>query len=89
MVEPEWDTETRVAALGLLGMDRCSACGGPAELCQDPTRQENWQAGDPVRCHATTARLQKQKGYSEETNPQLAALTWPVFLMPGRGGHDD
>lgn len=86
MAEPEWDTESRVAALGLLRMDRCSVCGGPAELCQDPNRQEDWLAGDPVRCHATTVRLQKQRGFSEDTNPQLAALTWPVYLTSRQGG---
>lgn len=81
MAEPEWDQATRDLVLGLAGVDLCPVCGGPAYLCQDPARQDDWEAGAPIRCHAHTARLARQKGMSEQTNPNLAALVWPVSLV--------
>lgn len=81
MAEPEWDEATRDLALALDAVPMCGSCGGPAYLCQDVERQDDWRAGDPVRCHATTARLQRQKGVTEETNPHVAALLWPVSLI--------
>jgi len=86
MAEPEWDEATRDLALALSDVPLCPHCGGPAELCQDPERQDDYVAVDPIRCHAHTARLLKQKGYSEETNPALGALLWPVRLMTRRTG---
>lgn len=80
MAEPEWDDATRDLVLGLDAVDLCAVCGGPAYLCQDPALQDEWRAGDPVRCHAHTARLARQKGVTEETNPQVGALLWPVHL---------
>jgi hypothetical protein len=81
VLEPEWDDATRDLALGLTDVHMCPACGGPAYLCQDPERQDDWRAGDPVRCHAQTARLARQKNVTEETNPHVSALMWPVRLM--------
>jgi hypothetical protein len=80
MAEPEWDEATRDLALGLDGVDLCTVCGGPAYLCQDPEREFDWEAQAPVRCHATTAILARQKGVTEQTNPNAAALTWRVRL---------
>jgi hypothetical protein len=59
----------------------CPLCGGPAYLCQDPERQDDWRAQDPIRCHAHTARLKRQQGMTEQTNPQIGALLWPVALV--------
>lgn len=80
MAEPEWDDATRELVLALDAMPRCTVCGGPSELCQDPEREFDWVAGKPVRCHATTALLLAQKGVTEETNPAVRALMWPVVL---------
>lgn len=55
-------------------------CGRPTIICQDPARQFDWEAGAPVRCHATTAVMQKQDRFNEKDNPQLHALSWPVYL---------
>lgn len=83
MAEPEWDEATRDLALALDDVRLCPVCGGPAYLCQDPERQFDWRADDPVRCHAQTARLERAKGVTEETNPHVEALIWPVRLMDG------
>jgi hypothetical protein len=80
MVEPEWDEHTRNLALALDHVDLCQVCGRPASLCQDPARQDDWQVGQPVRCHATTALRQTQRTFTEETNPVVEALMWPVIL---------
>lgn len=84
MAEPEWDEATRDLVLGLDGVNLCPACGGPAYLCQDPDREFDWRAGDPIRCHAQSARLARQRGVTEETNPGVQALIWPVRLMDRR-----
>lgn len=68
----------------MLGLDhilRCRVCGRPTAECQSADTQEDWVAGDPVRCHAATAVMVKQSAYSEETNPQLSALSWPVHRL--------
>lgn len=80
MQEPEWDETTRDLALALDAVDLCPVCQGPAYLCQDPKRQFDWQAADPIRCHAQTARLQRAKGITEDTNPHASALIFPVRL---------
>lgn len=80
MAEPEWDEATRDLALALDAVPMCPVCGGPSYLCQDVARQDDWQAGDPIRCHAQTARLQRAKGVTEETNPHTQALIFPVRL---------
>jgi hypothetical protein len=84
MAEPEWDQATRDLVLALDAVPTCPVCGRPSYLCQDPARQEDWKAGDPIRCHATTARLTRQKGVTEQTNPHMAALVWPVSLLDRR-----
>lgn len=83
MAEPEWDEETRLLALALddyTANGECPVCHRPAHICQDESRQFDWTVGAPVRCHATTAVLERQKGVTEETNPQRDALFWPVSL---------
>ena len=83
MAEPEWDQQTRDLALAYDAVEICGSCGGPAWICQDPARQFDWDAGDPIRCHRTTAVLERQKGVTEETNPHASALVWPVQLREG------
>lgn len=83
MAEPEWDTDTRDLVVGLDAVDTCGVCGRPTSVCQDPARQYDWVAGAPIRCHATTAVFEKQKAFTEETNPHLGALVWPVQLRGG------
>ena len=87
MAEPEWDEDTRNLALAFDDVNICPICGGPAALCQDPARQDDWVAQPPVRCHRKTAILQRQSSVTEETNAQMQALLWPVVLLGGeRGG---
>jgi hypothetical protein len=83
--EPEWDDEGRKTVLALAVYDEslCPLCGQPSHICQDPANQFKWHAPEPVRCHATTALLAKQKGYTEETNPQVQALMFGVRLNEG------
>lgn len=85
MVEPEWDVQTRSAALALdLYEDSlCPLCRQPSHICQDPAKQFDWRSPDPTRCHATTALLNKQKGYTDETHPPAAALLFGVQLNEG------
>lgn len=80
MAEPEWDEDTRNLALALDAIPMCPLCGNPTSICQDAEHQFDWHAEDPVRCHAQTARLARQASVSEETNPQVEALLWPVQL---------
>jgi hypothetical protein len=81
MAEPEWDQATRDVALALDGVDLCPVCHGPAYLCQDASREFDWIAQPPVRCHATTAIRARQKGVTEQTNPHADALIWRVRLQ--------
>lgn len=83
MAEPEWDEETRALARAYDSVDLCPRCGGPAFLCQDPAREYDWEAPAPIRCHASTAILRRQKGVTEESNPQADALIWRVRLTGG------
>lgn len=80
MAEPEWDTETRNLVLAHRKVDLCPVCGRPSFICQDPANQFNWKAPPPIRCHATTALRQAQKGVTEQTNPIAEALIWSVTL---------
>ena len=83
MAEPEWDADTRDLVLAFeVDLDLCPLCGQPTEICQNPDRQFDWEAGPPIRCHATTARREAQAKVSDETNPHADALLWPVRLRP-------
>jgi hypothetical protein len=85
LAEPEWDTATRDLVLALDAVDMCPRCGGPAYLCQDPERQYDWDVSAPVRCHATTAIRERQRGVTEKTNPHVDALIWRAQLKDRRG----
>lgn len=85
MVEPEWDEATRNMALGYAAVDLCGVCGGPAFLCQDPELQDSWRAGEPIRCHRTTAVRERQGRINDQENPHSDALIWPVELIVPRG----
>lgn len=80
LAEPEWDQATRDLTLARDAVAMCQVCGGPAYLCQDAERQDDWKAEPPVRCHRTTAARAHQGKFSEKTNPHLDALVWPVTL---------
>jgi hypothetical protein len=84
-VEVEWDEQTRDVVLGLAGYKDtlCSLCGRPAHVCQNPDDQFNWVTPPPIRCHATTAVLMQQTGFTEETNPQVNALLFGAELRKG------
>jgi hypothetical protein len=84
MAEPEWDEQTRSLVLELARLDLCPVCGGPAEECQNPENQDRYTVPDPIRCHRQTAILRKQKGITEDTNPQHMALMWRAVLPEDR-----
>jgi hypothetical protein len=85
MAEVEWDEASRDMVLGMVGYadTLCSLCGRPAHVCQDPANQFNWYTPPPTRCHATTAVLAQQQGFTEETNPQVNALLFGAELRKG------
>ena len=83
MAEPEWDERTRALVLGHATWKKCPVCGGSAEYCQDPERQDDWLVPPPVRCHRTTALRQAQSKINETTNPHAGALIWSVQLTEG------
>jgi hypothetical protein len=84
-VEPEWDEATRDIVLGLAGYEDtlCPLCKRPSHICQDQDNQFNWYTPPPTRCHATTAVLAQQAGFTEETNPQVNALLFGAELRKG------
>lgn len=65
--EPEWDEDQQTAVLALMfyrdGL--CPKCGGPLSLCTDPANEMRYDAGLPVRCHATTARGRAAEAYRD------------------------
>lgn len=90
MAEPEWDEQTRALVLGLAAYEAglCPLCHRPVSVCQAAENQDRFVAPDPVRCHASTALLAKQAGYSEDRNPQMRALLFHTQLIgkeDGRG----
>ena len=88
MVEPEWDEQTRALVLGDVAHDAtlCPLCGRPKSVCQAAENADRFIGEAPVRCHATTAVLLKQKGFTEESNPGLRALLWGVRMIGEEGG---
>jgi hypothetical protein len=85
MAEPEWDEQTRNQALAYELAPLCPACGGPAEECQDPEREFDWQVPPPVRCHRKTALGHAQRGVTEQSNPVPEALLWRVVSKERSG----
>jgi hypothetical protein len=64
--------------------NRCPVCGGVASECLDP--KVKWDAGDPIRCHRSTAVAVKQKQYydalPEGSDVQGRALIWGAKRKP-------
>jgi hypothetical protein len=81
--EIEWDDATRehVLSLDLYEESLCPLCKRPSHICQDPDNQFNWRPRPPTRCHATTALLAQQEGFTDETNPQSQALLFGAELI--------
>lgn len=65
--EPEWDETERAWMLALDEYDAtlCPLCGMPSDLCQDASAEGRAEAGLPVRCHVTTARMQRAEEYAD------------------------
>lgn len=63
-------------ALGVWRATRCPNCGLDIEECTSPDNDGRYVASLPHRCHATTARLIRQKEYEE--TPQSEALLFSV-----------
>lgn len=59
----------------------CKGCGNPLDECADPNAANAYEAHQPVRCHACTARAAMGEKYAE--NPHPSALMIPVALKPG------
>lgn len=69
----------------MLGLDeyrkteQCPTCGRPKWVCQSAEAENLFQAGAPVRCHATTAVMRGQAGYMDAPHdPFEQALSWPL-----------
>lgn len=59
--------------------EQCPRCGGPKWICQSAEAESAYEAGDPVRCHVTTAVLRAQKDYTDSPHaPHEQALIWPI-----------
>lgn len=79
--EAEWDDTERAWMLGLAAYEQsniCPLCGSPSDLCQAPEAENLAEAGVPVRCHVTTARMRRQEEYKEAK--YSGALLWPAGL---------
>jgi hypothetical protein len=84
-VDAEWDDQTRDVAMSLQLYEEslCPLCKRPSHNSHDPDNQFNWRPRPPTRCHATTAVLAQQAGFTEETNPQAQALLFGAELRMG------
>lgn len=86
--EPEWDESQRDAMIALQRYretEQCPKCGGPKWVCQSAEAESAYEAGDPVRCHITTAILRAQKDYSEGPHsPHEQALLWPIRIRDAK-----
>lgn len=80
--EVEWDETERAWMLALDEYEAglCPMCGLPSELCQDPSAEGRAEAGLPIRCHVTTARIQRQDEYADVK--QGGALIYTAGLRP-------
>jgi hypothetical protein len=89
--DAEWDDEARAAAMGLALFEDtlCPLCKRPSYICQDVDNQFNWRPRPPTRCHATSAVLAQQQGFTEETNPQAGALLFGAQLKTKGGASSD
>jgi len=65
--EPEWDEgeQTIMLALQLYRNGLCPKCGGPLSVCTDAANEMRFDAGLPIRCHATTARGRAAEAYRD------------------------
>jgi hypothetical protein len=82
--EPEWaDTERDwMVALAVYEAGLCPSCGRPRSVCTDKANEGRFRADLPMRCHATTAALEAQKGYKKSLHPQ--ALLFHALLPEER-----
>ena len=78
--EAEWDDTERAWMVGLAAYEAtlCPMCGLPSEQWQSAAAENLAEAGVPIRCHVTTARMQRQEEYKEAKHP--GALLWPAGL---------
>ena len=78
--EAEWDDTERAWMLDLAAYEAtlCPMCGLPSDVCQSPESEGLAEAGLPVRCHVSTARMQRQEEYKEASH--AGALLWPAGL---------
>lgn len=79
--EVEWDETERAWMLALDEYDAslCPLCGLPRSECQDPSAENRAEAGAPIRCHVTTARIRAQEA---DKRAESGALLWPAGLRP-------
>lgn len=80
--EVEWDETERAWMLALDEYDAslCPLCGLPRTECQDPSAENRAEAGMPVRCHVSTARIRRQEEYADAK--QGGALLYGAGLRP-------
>lgn len=78
-----WPAVDRALALALQMHEDglCRGCGNPLDESADPDAVKAYEAHQPVRCHACTARSAKVEQYADASHP--GALLYPVALKPG------
>jgi len=66
--EVEWDDaeQTVMLALQYYQNGLCPKCGGPLSVCTDAANEMRFDAGLPIRCHATTARGRAAEKYRDQ-----------------------
>ena len=70
--EVEWDEgeQTVMLALQAYRGALCPLCGGPLSICTAAENEMKYDAGLPVRCHATTARGRAAEPYKDQPGAQ-------------------
>ena len=79
--EAEWDETERAWVRDLAAYEQsqiCPLCGMPSDVCQAPEAENLAEAGVPIRCHVTTARMRRQEEYKDTEHS--GALLWPAGL---------
>jgi len=56
----------------------CPLCGAPLSVCTDPDNEMKFNGGQPIRCHATTARQAAMEPYRDQPYKE-ALMIAPVL----------
>ncbi|WNM64504.1 tail assembly chaperone [Arthrobacter phage MidnightRain] len=81
--EAEWDDreQSLVLAMHAYKSTLCPLCGLPVDVCTDPKNERKFKAGQPIRCHKTTAELISGKKIDDKM-PHKEALLFSAEMLP-------